>query len=181
MLKKAISFLDFDENPQIEVHHFNLTRAELIELELEGDGGSLGEWLKAAARDEDKRKIVKLYKLFILKSYGRREGDKFIKSDELSKEFEHSLAYDALFTEMATVEQASVEFMKGIIPSDLLEKLDDGGALETVDLPAAYKKPEEDERPAWIREDREPTRKELIAMSDEQIKAAFKKKNQVSL
>ena len=39
MLKKTFKFVDYNGNPRTEDHYFNLTQAEVTELELSVDGG----------------------------------------------------------------------------------------------------------------------------------------------
>ena len=117
MLKKTITYEDFDGNQRTEDFYFNLTKAEIIEMEVSVDGG-LSEALKKIVEDGDKKRIIEVLKDVIIKAYGvkSQDGTKFIKNDKLREEFVNSAAYSEIFTELATNESAAVAFVNGIIP-----------------------------------------------------------------
>lgn len=129
MYKKKITSTNFATGDTIErEYYFNLSKAELMEMELSTDGG-LQSYIKRITEAKKTPELVALFKKLILKSYGERsdDGTRFIKEDpvrgELSKEFEQTDAYSELFTELATNEQAAVEFITGIIPAQLQSQL----------------------------------------------------------
>jgi hypothetical protein len=167
MLKKDITFEDFDGNTQTETHYFNLSKSELIDLEVGGENGSLGEQLKAIVASDDTRLILESFKTIVLRAYGIRSDDKkkFVKSDELRKDFEQSLAYDALFTGLVTNSIDAAEFVNGIVPKDLIEQVQTKN-VELPDTPA--------EELPWA--NREPTAKELQGMSQAQLVQVYQRK-----
>lgn len=118
MLKKLITFTDFNGDTQTEAHYFNLTQSELIELEL---GLNFGESLKTIAASQDPQALIAEFKKVILGSYGEKsaDGKRFVKSDQLRLEFSQTAAYNALFMELATNDNAALEFIKGILPADM--------------------------------------------------------------
>lgn len=120
MLIKNITYTDFNGDTQTEAFHFNLSKAELAELELSFEGG-LEAHLKTVAENKNQREIVETFKMLILSSYGKRsaDGKRFIKNQEIRDEFASSEAYSELFVELATSETAAPEFMRGILPSTL--------------------------------------------------------------
>lgn len=123
MLKKTISYTDYDGNKRVEDHYFNLSKAELSEMELSIDGG-LASMLKRIVAADDRPAIIKIFKDIILKSYGEKspDGKRFIKSEEMSTAFSQTEAYTELFMELSSDADAAAAFINGIIPADMAEK-----------------------------------------------------------
>lgn len=119
MLNKTITYTDFNGGERTEVFHFNLSKAELMEMELSTSGG-FAEMVQGVVNAQDGPAIIKIFKDIILKAYGQKspDGKRFIKSEELSKEFSETEAYSELFMELATNADAAAEFINGIIPAD---------------------------------------------------------------
>ena len=117
MLKKTITYTDFDGNERTEDFYFNLSKAEVIEMETKAKGG-LSEKLKRIVETQNTKQIIKIFKDIILKSYGEKspDGKKFVKSKKLSDAFSQTEAFDNLFTELATDSVAAEAFIKAIIP-----------------------------------------------------------------
>lgn len=117
MLTKKIKYTDFEGNEREEEFKFNLTKAELMELQLSTTGG-LDKILKKITAEQDTAKIMEYFKKIILMSYGEVsiDGKRFIKSPELSEAFSQTEAYSELFIELASSEQAAIEFINGVVP-----------------------------------------------------------------
>ena len=132
MLKKTITFKDFNDNEVSEDHHFHLSQAELVELEMSHKGG-LSDALQKIIDAEDGKAIMAEFKNIILSSYGKRseDGRRFVKNQQLREEFESSEAYSALFMELILETDKAIEFVNGIVPGDLTEKV---GKLTSADL-----------------------------------------------
>ncbi len=124
MLVKNISYKDFNGDERNEDFYFNLNDAELTEMSLSINGG-LDAYIKRIIDAKDTKELIKLFKDLILKSYGVKslDGKRFIKSAELTEEFTQTNAYSILFMELATDSKAAANFVNGIIPSDLEEKV----------------------------------------------------------
>ena len=122
MLVKEIEFRDFNGNMRKEKHLFNLTQAEVMELELSTTGG-LAESIQRIVEAQDAPEIIRVFKSLILKAYGEKSADgrRFIKSEELSREFSQTNAYSQLFVELATNDEAAAAFINGIVPEDMIE------------------------------------------------------------
>lgn len=122
MLKKRIKYTDYDGNEREEDFYFNLSKAELVELELTTDGG-LEQMIQKITDTRDMPKLIELFKRLILMSYGEKSenGKRFIKSKELSEAFAQTEAYSELFMELATDDKAASEFVNGIVPQGLAE------------------------------------------------------------
>lgn len=138
MLKKTMTYNDLDGNPVTEDFYFNLSKAEIAELELSQTGGLSGQ-LKQIVDRADGGAIIKAFKEILVMSYGKRSADakRFMKSKEISDEFLQTEAYSDLFMELVTNPEASVEFVAGIIPADLAADLNTGAPLiENIGSPA---------------------------------------------
>jgi hypothetical protein len=117
MLKKTIEYTDFDGNPRKEDFYFNLTEAEVTEMEMSTDGGLVKKLEKIVA-EKDSRRIIEAFKDLILRSYGEKspDGRKFIKNEEIRNGFAQTGAYSILFMELARNAEAAAAFVNGILP-----------------------------------------------------------------
>lgn len=120
MLKKTIPYKDFNGVERKEDFYFNLSKAEIMEMQF-GTVGGLDVMLKKIIDAKDVKSIMDTFKMLILKAYGIKsdDGRRFIKSEEISKEFEQTEAYSILYMELASDDKAAAEFVNGIIPKDL--------------------------------------------------------------
>lgn len=116
MFKKVIKFEDFNGNSREETFYFNLSKAELMEMELSTQAG-VEEMIRMLIATKDNAKIMQIFKDLILKSYGIKseDGTRFIKSQELREAFEQSNAYSELFMEMITEPEMQAAFINGVI------------------------------------------------------------------
>lgn len=121
MLKKFITYKDYNGNERKDPFYFNLSRAELIEMQMTTEGGMDG-FLQSIIETKDNRKLFNLFKDMIRMSYGVKsdDGKRFIKSPELSAAFMQSEAYTELLLELMgdNAAQAVADFVKGIMPLD---------------------------------------------------------------
>jgi len=117
MLKKTITYEDYDGNKRTEDFYFNLSKAEILEMEM-GVSGGMTQMLNRIIAEQDSEKIIKTFKEIILKAYGEKspDGKRFIKSEELSTAFSQTEAFSQLFMELATDADAAAKFVNGIIP-----------------------------------------------------------------
>jgi hypothetical protein len=123
MLKKTITYKNFNDEEVSEDFFFHLSKAELVELEMSYKGG-LTEQIQRIAKAQDGKAIIAEFKNIILGSYGERSADgrRFIKNKALRDEFESTEAYSTLFMELVTDAEKAAEFVRGVIPSDLAEE-----------------------------------------------------------
>ena len=120
MLKKTINYVDYNGVERKEDFYFNLTKAEVTEMELSVDGG-LSQMIEQLVNAKDNKQIIALFKEIILKAYGEKSADgrRFIKSKEISEAFSQTEAYSELFVELALHEDEAAKFIKGILPANL--------------------------------------------------------------
>ena len=102
MLKKTIQYVDYNGVERKEDFYFNLSKAEVTEMELSVDGG-LANMLEQIVNSKDNKRIVELFKNIILKAYGEKspDGRRFMKSEEISQAFAETEAYSELFISLA--------------------------------------------------------------------------------
>lgn len=119
MLKKTITYTDYNGTERKEDFYFNLTQTEVYEMEMSVNGG-LAEKLQKIIDAMDAPFIMKTFKDLIAKSYGEKseDGKRFIKSPELSEAFFQTEAYNKLFQEIVTDAKAAADFVNGILPSN---------------------------------------------------------------
>lgn len=120
MLKKTITYTDFDGNERTEDFYFNLSKSELILLETTTPGGYV-TMLQRIIDSKDNIELMNVFTDLIKKSYGVKseDGKRFIKNEQVLDDFLSSAAFDEMFTEFFTTENAAAEFAQGIIPKNL--------------------------------------------------------------
>lgn len=123
MIKKTITYTDFNEMERTQDFFFNLTKVELMKMEASVDGG-LAEKLKRISAAQDGVAIMEVMEDLIKKSYGVKTADGgFVKKPEYLEAFVSTEAYSNLFFELVTDADAAVNFVKGVLPADLRDKI----------------------------------------------------------
>jgi hypothetical protein len=122
MLKLPITYTNFDDEEVTDTYWFNITKSEFIEFEVSYEGGFV-QAMNKIIETNDKKAIIAEFKKIILWSYGEKsaDGKRFVKSEELSRDFSQTLAYDALFVKLSTDDGYAAMFINGIVPKDMLD------------------------------------------------------------
>ena len=117
MLKKTITYTDYNGNPRTEDFYFNLNEAELAAMVVSVDGG-LTAIIQRIVAAQDGKQIIATFKDIVLRAYGEKspDGRRFIKNPELRDAFSQTEAYVKLFMELSTDHDAAAAFINGIIP-----------------------------------------------------------------
>ncbi len=120
MLKKKITYTDYDGNERTEDFYFNLTKAEVVDMETGVDGG-MQKMLEKIVAEKDNRRIMETFKEIVARAYGEKsaDGKRFMKSRELSEAFMQTEAYSELFMELLTNATSASVFINGILPQEL--------------------------------------------------------------
>lgn len=162
MIKKTITYTGFDDKEHTGDFYFHLSTAELLDLEAGTEGG-MSEFLTTTARSGDAQRIIKEFKKIIAASYGSRADDGSFEKDPASTDkFMKSPAFDAMFMELIIDPEKVTEFVNGIMPKGLVQKLNEAGPIDS-ELP-------------WA--NREPTAKELREMTQGQLLAVYKRRSE---
>lgn len=124
MLKRTIKFTDYNDEEVEETFYFNLSKPELIELEVEYKGGIQATFTRLTETN-DMQALFAMFKRIVLLSYGEKseDGKRFVKSAAISDNFTQTPAYEILFMELTTDENAIVEFLKGVLPKDMQDEI----------------------------------------------------------
>ncbi len=133
MLKLTRTYQDYNGVSRTEDFYFNLTQAEITEMEVSVDGG-LVEMINRIVAAQDGKQIIALFKDIILRAYGEKspDGRRFIKNQEIRDAFAQTEAYSDLFMELATDSKAAANFVNGIIPAQKSEKASNQPQLVTL-------------------------------------------------
>lgn len=123
MLKITKTYEDFDGNVRTEDFYFNLTEAELTEMEFSLNGG-LSQLLTKITKENDQKMIIEYFKKIVLMAYGHRtlDGRGFLKSEQIRQEFASTMAYSDIFMELATDADKAADFVNGIMPKKVKDR-----------------------------------------------------------
>lgn len=124
MIKETITYVDYNGIERKEDFYFNLTKAEIMEMEMSTQGG-LAEMIQRIVAAQDLPAIIKVFKDLIIKAYGVKspDGKRFIKNDDIVNEFVQTEAFSQMFMKLATDADAAANFVNGIIPADMAQQV----------------------------------------------------------
>lgn len=131
MLTRPISYENLDGEKVTGEYSFHLTKAEAVEMNFSQKGG-IEAYAKKIVETEEHGELVELFKDLILRTYGVRDGQEFIKDEAYTKRFVNTGAYSELFIELATNADSAIEFFKGIFPKDMQDRVEE--AVTTPDF-----------------------------------------------
>lgn len=131
MITKTITYEDWNGNKRTEEHCFHLSKHELTMMDLTAQGG-LETQMRRICQERDNRKLAELFTGIIKSSYGVKtdDGKNFKKTEEAYENFVSSGAYEQLFMELATDEDALLKFINGILPKDMQDEIKEKGILD---------------------------------------------------
>lgn len=124
MIKKTITYSDYNGTERTEDFYFNLTKAEITKMELSIKGG-LAEMIKRIVDAQDTPAIIEVFEDLIKRSYGVKtpDGRGFVKKAEDLESFMATEAYSQLFMELATDAEAAAAFVNGVVPADMAKQV----------------------------------------------------------
>lgn len=124
MIKKEIRYTDYNGVERMKTFYFNISMAEIIEMEADVEGG-YGDFLRRIVDTKDARNLVSEFKKLILRSVGIKsdDGERFIKNDTIRDEFVQTPAYESLFVELATDANALAAFITAVIPKEFSQQM----------------------------------------------------------
>lgn len=111
------TYTDYNGNERTEDFMFNLTKAEVLEMEMNQDGG-MEQHINRVIAAQNSKELISIFKEIIDKSYGVKseDGKRFIKSPEILAEFKATEAYSDIFMELATDDKKAIEFIEAVLP-----------------------------------------------------------------
>lgn len=125
MLKKTITYTDYDGMERTEDFWFNLSKTELTKLDAELPGGVLGV-LRKIIDKKDRKALVDFIETLILRSYGEKtlDGKRFVKTPDMAEEFMQTPAYDELFMSILSDTDSQTSFINGVIPQSMAKEIE---------------------------------------------------------
>lgn len=125
------TYESFDGETIKEKFYFNLSKAELTEMEISSGEGYSG-YLQKIIDTKDRKELVATFKKLIDMSYGVKadDGKKFYKNAEALADFHATNAYSNLFCELATDSKLAAEFLINVLPKDIVSKLKETGKFD---------------------------------------------------
>lgn len=126
MLKKTITYTDYDGKERTEDFYFHLTKAEVIQWLTTNGDYTIDKVLERLTKKSRGRDIIDIFEDLIKRSYGEKseDGRRFIKSPEVLANFVETEAYSVLFTELVLDANKAAEFFSKILPSDIGDAID---------------------------------------------------------
>lgn len=119
MLKKTIKYTDFNGIERTEDFYFDMSKREIVKMQVSTKGG-YDVQLKSIAADLNGALIMEFFENFIAKAYGEKseDGRRFMKSEEISRAFMETPAYEVLFEELVTDDKAAANFVNAVMRSN---------------------------------------------------------------
>ena len=119
MLKKTITYTDYNGTERTVDFYFNLSKAEITEMELSMEGG-MRAYIQKIIAAKSQLALVTLFKEIVMKAYGKKSADGrlFMKNDAIRAEFEAHPAYSMIYMDLVTDEAKASAFVNGIMPAD---------------------------------------------------------------
>ena len=123
MLKKTIKYKNYDGVEREKDYFFNLKKSELVDLQYKTSKGFIA-YIEEITKAGDSSELWKAFRDIVLMAYGEKsdDGERFMKSPEISKAFEETEAFSVLIMELIEKDGAASDFINGIMPKDLTEK-----------------------------------------------------------
>ena len=118
MHKETITYNDLNGVQRTEVFYFDLSKPEIVKMQASAKGG-YDVQLRSIAADLNGAKIMEFFENFITKSYGEKseDGRRFMKSEEISRSFMETPAYEVLFEKLVTNDKYAADFVNAVMRS----------------------------------------------------------------
>ena len=118
MHKEVITYNDLNGVQRTEDFYFDLSKPEIVKMQASAKGG-YDVQLKSIAASLDGAKIMDFFENFVSKAYGVKseDGRRFMKSDEISRSFMETPAYEVLFEKLVTDDKYAADFVNAVMRS----------------------------------------------------------------
>ena len=116
MYKITRKFEDYNGVEKEQDFWFNLSKADILKMELSEEGG-MDKRLDKLVKTKDMKEAIRVFEGLLLMAYGVKTDDgRFVKNDQVRAEFASSAAYSDIYFELATNPEAAQKFVEGVIP-----------------------------------------------------------------
>lgn len=174
MIKQTITYTDFNDVTHTEDFWFHLDKADLLEMQAMRSGG-MKAYMEDLIKSDDKLEILRIFRMFILKSVGKRseDGRRFHRTDDIRAEFEETNAYQEFLFYLANNADEAAKFLEGLMPADLVAQVKAAEAMGTVELPAdtSTNDAEVVEQPEVVKQWTDYTEQELMELPNVEFQA----------
>lgn len=118
MIRKTVTYEDFNGNERTEECYFNISNTELMKMDAFSEGGMLEE-LKRIVQNRDTKEVMLFFEKLLKESYGVKspDGRNLMKSPDILARFMSSPAYDKIFIELMTDAEAAAKFIDNVLPT----------------------------------------------------------------
>lgn len=125
MLKKTVTYIDYNGVERTEAFYFHYNEAEILDMEMSTEGG-FAERIQKIIDAKDQVSLMQVIKKFVIDAYGVKseDGKRFIKNDTVRTEFLESPAYSQIWMELVMDDEVAADFINNVIPSGMKEKLE---------------------------------------------------------
>ena len=125
MLKKTVTYTDYNGVERTEAFYFHYNEAEILDMEMSTEGG-FAERIQKIIDAKDQVSLMQVIKKFVIDAYGVKseDGKRFIKNDTVRTEFLESPAYSQIWMELVMDDKIAADFINNVIPSGMKEKLE---------------------------------------------------------
>lgn len=119
MIKRDITYVDFEGVERTDTFYFNLSQYELMDLDVNSSGGLI-RTLEMLKEEQKPEKMWNMFVTLVNKSVGRKsaDGKKFEKSKEILEDLTFSNAYSVLIRTLIENSDYAAAFVNGIMPAD---------------------------------------------------------------
>ena len=133
MIKETLTYVDYNGVERTEDFYFHLSKAEILDIETTMPNGSIEEWANSIFATREYDKLWKLFSNLVKQSYGIKSADgrRFMKSEEISKEFSETEAYPVLIEKFLTEPDFASNFFNSLVTN--VEKTSAAPAIKLVD------------------------------------------------
>lgn len=152
MIIKSITYKNIDGQLTQEDYGFQITEAEFTKVTITRGGPAYLEQLRTLANitEEDVfgrgKEIMDVFDTLLGDAVGKREGDLFIKNEDIRKRFMYSGAYDAFFMDLIGAPDSGAQFLRKMLPGNAAEAIDkamaEAGLAPAGDVAATQPTPE---------------------------------------
>lgn len=124
MIKKTVTYTDYNGKERTEDFYFDLSEDRIIELSFSKDGG-IEEFIQRIIQEKDQQEMIKLFRDFLELTYGEKsdDGKYFVQNEQVFAKFKATKAYSKIFMELAFNSDAAAEFINKVIPAEIAEKI----------------------------------------------------------
>lgn len=141
MLKKTITYTDYNGEERTDDFYFNLNKVECMELEFSvSPGETLSNYIQVLVDSQDMGTVIATIKKIVLMSYGIKspDGKRFIKNAKIRDDFEQSPAFEQLYWDLITDSESAADFLSGVMPSAVRDSLGDNPKKELLNRMKAF-------------------------------------------